>query len=343
MKITKLLGILFLLLTCYNSTSLAGEFRFERDDQTKKDTTVFVSPFSADNEHCLKCHGQGKYEYTNETLGKQIRALMCSERIIKREEFYNSNHKNFSCTDCHSEQYTKFPHPGELRMEQKLICIDCHGGDEKFAQYHFEKIDSEYKRSIHYKLEADGFSCWKCHNPHSYKINIRNSQNIKETILYDNSICLNCHANFDRFQLLTDRKEIDILKTHEWLPNQAAHFLNVRCIECHTKVNDSILVSHFIRPKKEAVKLCNECHSRNSLLMSSLYKFRSKELRHNNGFVNGVILNESYVIGANRNAYLNLFSLLGFLAILGIIIVHIFFRMKKSKKIHKGGQDVPIS
>ena len=343
MKINRALTISFLFLICYTSASSAGVFRFKRSDQKTQDTTSFVSPFSADNERCLKCHGQGKYEYANETLGKQIKALMCSERIVKREEFYNSNHKNFSCTDCHSDQYTKFPHPGELRMEQKLVCIDCHGGDEKFAQYHFEEIDSEYRKSTHFKLEQDGFSCWKCHNPHTYKINIRNSENIKETILYDNSICLNCHANFDRFQLLTDRKEIDILKTHEWLPNQAVHFQNVRCIECHTKVNDSILVSHFIRPKKDAVRLCNECHSQNSLLMSSLYKFRSKEQRHNNGFVNGVILNESYVIGANRNAYLNLFSLVIFFGMLIIITVHIIFRIRKSKKTPEGGQDVSLS
>jgi Cytochrome c3 len=343
MKINRFLIISLLYLACNLSASSAGVLRFELGDQKTEDTTTFKSKYSADNERCLKCHGQGKYEYTNETLGKQVRALMCSDRIIKREEFYNSNHKNFSCTDCHSEQYAKFPHAGELRMEQKLNCLDCHGGDEKFAQYHFEEIDSEYKQSTHYKLEQDGFSCWKCHNPHTYKINIRNSKNIKETILYDNSICLNCHANFDRFQLLTDRKEINILKTHEWLPNQAVHFQNVRCIECHTKVNDSILVSHLIRPKKESVRLCNECHSQNSLLMSSLYKFRSKEQRHNNGFVNGVILNESYVIGANRNAYLNLFSLIGFIAILFVILLHIIFRIRKSKKVQKGGQDVPIS
>jgi hypothetical protein len=343
MKIQRLLIALILALICFNSFSGAGESGYIRNYQGTEDTISSVFPSSADNERCLKCHGQGMYEYANETLGTHIKALMCSERIVKREEFYKSNHRNFSCTDCHSEQYTTFPHPGELRMEQKLNCIDCHGGDEKFAQYHFEEIDSEYRKSTHFKLEQDGFSCWKCHNPHSYKINIRNSQNIKETILYDNSICLNCHANFDRFQLLTDRKEISVLKTHEWLPNQAAHFLNVRCIECHTKVNDSILVSHFIRPKTEAVRLCNECHSQNSLMMSSLYKFMSKEQRQNSGFVNGVILNESYVIGANRNTYLNLFSLIIFVGILVVIIVHIVFRIKKSNKVQEGGQDVSLS
>ncbi len=30
-------------------------------------------------------------------------------------------------------------------MEQKYNCLDCHGGDEKFAKYHFEEIDSEYQ------------------------------------------------------------------------------------------------------------------------------------------------------------------------------------------------------
>jgi hypothetical protein len=331
MKILRFLIILFTFFICNTSAYPAGVFRFKRDNQKATDTTTFVSPFAADNERCLKCHGQGKYEYKNENLERQVKALMCSERIVKREEFYRSNHKSFSCTDCHSDQYTKFPHSGELRMEQKLNCIDCHGGDEKFSQYHFEAIDTGYVKSTHYKLEQDGFSCWKCHNPHSYRINVRNSENIKETILYDNTICLNCHSNFDRFQLLTNRKEINILKTHEWLPNQEIHFKNVRCIECHTKINNDILVSHLIRPKAEAVRRCNECHSQNSILMATLYKFKSKEQRRS-GFFNGIILNESYVIGANRNEYLNLISLLVFIGLLGVIGIHIFFRIRKHNK-----------
>jgi hypothetical protein len=330
MKINRCLIISIIILISTATALYAGVSRFKNDDQKAQDTVSFVSPFSADNERCLKCHGQGKYEYTNKNLGREIKALMCSERIVNREEFYRSNHKSFSCTDCHSDQYTTFPHPGELRMEQKYNCIDCHGGDEKFAKYHFEEIDTGYRLSIHFKLEPDGFSCWKCHNPHTYKINIRNSDNIKETILYDNSICLSCHANFDRFQLLTDRKEISILKTHVWLPNQAVHFQNVRCIECHAKINNNILVSHLIRPKEEAVKLCNECHSQNSILMATLYKFKSKEQRRA-GFFNGIILNESYVIGANRNEYLNIVSLIIFVFIIGVIIVHIIFRVRKNR------------
>jgi hypothetical protein len=308
---------------------VSGAIRFNQSDTLKVDTTAFVSPFAEENNKCFKCHGQAKYEYTNETLGRQIRALMCSERIIKKEDFYRSNHKSFSCTDCHSVDYVNFPHAGELRMEQKLTCIDCHGGDEKFAKFHFEEVETEYKESAHFKLEEDGFSCWKCHDPHTYRISVRNTENFKETIAYDNAICLSCHSNYSQFQLLSDREEINLIQKHEWLPNQAAHIANVRCIECHTRINNDIPVAHLIKPKEEAVKLCNECHSQNSMLMASLYKFESKEQRRD-GFFNGIILNESYVIGANRNEYLNLLSLMIFLAVLGVIGVHVVFRIRKN-------------
>jgi hypothetical protein len=64
--------------------------------------------------------------------------------------------------------------------------------------------------------------------------------------------------------------------------------------------------------------------------MASLYKFASKEQRRD-GFFNGIILNESYVIGANRNEYLNLFSLIIFFGVLGALCVHIWFRIKKEQ------------
>jgi predicted CXXCH cytochrome family protein len=331
MKLFRFRIAFILILVCFSSEGFSGPFRFLFPSPKSQDTAKYVSPYFEDNERCLKCHGQEKYEYTNETLGRQVRALMCSQRIVNRELFYQSNHKSFSCTDCHSGEYVNFPHAGELRMEEKYSCIACHGGDEKFAQYHFEAIDSEYVQSTHYKLEEDGFSCWKCHNPHTYKINNRTTENIKETIRYDNAICLSCHSDFNHFQLLSDREEINILKTHEWLPNQTAHFQNVRCIECHTTINNNILVSHQIRPKKEAVRRCNECHSQNSILMATLYKFQSKEQRRS-GFFNGIILNESYVIGANRNEFLNLISF----GILGMVLfgiaVHIVMRVRKSKQ-----------
>ncbi len=321
----KFLNRPFLILSALISAETAF-YNLDAQDPGQADTVHFISPYTEANERCFKCHGQNTYEYTNESQGKKVRALMFPEQIVIRNDFYRSNHKSFSCTDCHSEEYVKFPHAGELRMEQQYNCIDCHGGDEKFARFKFEEIEAEYQKSIHFKLEDVGFSCWKCHGPHDYRISIRNSTNLKETILYDNNICLNCHSNYNHFKLLSDRDEINILEKHEWLPNQAAHFKNVRCIECHSEVNNDILVSHLINPKEKAVKKCNECHSQNSLLMSSLYKFRSKEQRRN-GFLNSIILNESFVIGANRNEYLNYISMGIFVLLVLIIGIHIFIRV----------------
>jgi Cytochrome c3 len=326
LRIISLLSIINLIFL-----SSAGSSLIKTENHKDHDTVSFVSRFDADNNRCFKCHGQEKYEYTNETLGRQVNAMMCSERIIHKNDFYSSNHKSFSCTDCHSEEYVKFPHSGELRMEQKYNCIDCHGGDEKFAKYHFEEIEADYNKSTHFKMEDEGFSCWKCHNPHTYKITVRNNSNLKETIAYDNAICLNCHSNFSHFQLLTDRKEINIIEKHDWLPNQTSHFANVRCIECHTQINNNIPISHLIKSKDHAVKLCNECHSKNSILMASLYKFESKEQRRD-GFFNGIILNASYVIGANRNEYLNLLSLIIFVGVIVIIGIHIVLRIMKNKQ-----------
>jgi len=326
MKFIKFRIISLLILISFSSVAYAGIFRSNAGTQ---DTLSYVSPFEAENNLCFKCHGQTRYEYTNEALGRQVKAQMFSERIVLKDEFYRSNHKSFSCTDCHSGEYVNFPHAGELRMEQKFNCLDCHGGDENYAQYHFEGIDSAYQQSTHFKLEEDGFTCWKCHDPHTYRISVRTRDNLKETIAYDNAICLNCHSDFNRFQLLTDKEEINIIKKHDWLPNQASHFANVRCIECHTQINNKISVSHLIKPKTEAVKLCNECHSQNSILMASLYKFESKAQRKD-GFFNGIILNESYVIGANRNEYLNLLSLAIFLGVFVVIGVHVLFRIRKN-------------
>ena len=65
--------------------------------------------------------------------------------------------------------------------------------------------------------------------------------------------------------------------------------------------------------------------------MASLYKFESKAQRRD-GFFNGIILNSSYVIGANRNEYLNLLSVIIFAAVLGVIAVHIIRRIRNKNR-----------
>lgn len=287
-----------------------------------------VNYFVEDNEGCLKCHGESKFIIEDPLNERTAVKSMGPSKIIDRDNFYTSVHKSFSCTDCHSGDFMTFPHSLESRFEEPYMCMDCHGYDETYAKYHFEGIEVEFEESAHNK---EGFSCWSCHDPHSYKAFMRNAEDLEEAILYDNNMCLRCHADFSQFSMLTDREEIILVESHDWLPNQVAHIRKVRCIECHTAINDSILIAHKIMPKESAIKNCTECHSKDSRLMHSLYKFESLEKRKG-GFVNGIMINNSYVIGANQNVLLNRLSLLVFGMTLLVIGFHTYLRIKKQKK-----------
>jgi hypothetical protein len=192
-------------------------------------------------------------------------------------------------------------------------------------------IQEEFLSSVHSEKHSEEFTCWMCHNPHSYHISARNTENLTATIQYDNEICLSCHMDQMRIGLLSDREIYNMLNQHDWLPNHLAHFKSVRCIECHAAFNENILVAHKILPKEQAVKKCVECHSQNSLLMASLYKHQVKEKREKQGYLNAAILTETYVIGANRNRFLNIASIGIFgLVVIGVAI-HAVLRKINSK------------
>jgi len=279
-----------------------------------------------DNGICFNCHGGKKYTYFNTWDERDVNALMNPYYVIDSLVYYDANHKTFRCSDCHSPDYETFPHDGELRMEWISTCMDCHEGDDDYKKYHFETIQEEFAKSAHSDKYDDVFTCWMCHDAHSYKLNARSELPIEDVIVYDNAICLGCHVGADRLSLLSD-KEFDILEDHEWLPNQRLHFQNVRCIECHSELNDSLLVAHKILPKDDAVKKCVECHTTNSLLTASLYKFRLMNKYKPYGFSNPEILEVAYVIGATRNYFLDTISIVVFLIIMVGILIHASLRI----------------
>jgi hypothetical protein len=283
---------------------------------------------SENNTKCFNCHGGPTYTYYNDVVEREVTKRMNPYFIIDSVLYYDQNHNSFECIDCHSYDYRKFPHDNELRMEPMANCLDCHEGDDATAAYKFENIQVEFLESVHSTKHSDEFTCWMCHNPHTYKINARTNENIKETIVYDNNICLSCHADINKYQLISSKVNPNVIEKHDWLPNQIAHFANVRCIECHTHTTDSVMVAHQIQTKDKAVKKCVECHSKNSMLMASLYKFKAEENRKKFGFLNSAALGDTYIIGANRNTYLNNLSLLIFGGVLLLILIHVIFRIK---------------
>jgi formate-dependent nitrite reductase cytochrome c552 subunit len=173
--------------------------------------------------------------------------------------------------------------------------------------------------SVHYKASDERFNCWMCHNPHGYELALREDKPIVEVVKISNDMCLSCHDNKFKYGLLSDDEPRNLAEVHSWLPKQGRHFAKVRCVDCHTKVQEDILVAHNVLPKEEALRNCVQCHSSNSVLMESLYAHRAKESRQESGFFNAVVLNEGYIIGANRNKALNYISL----GIFGLLIIGI--------------------
>ena len=291
-----------------------------------QDITEDVAEHSEENSKCFQCHGSPTYTYFNDVIERNVTKRMNPYFILDSNLYYDQNHSSFECTDCHAYDFKTFPHDNTLRMEPMPSCMDCHEGDDATAKYNFETINEEFLESVHSTKHSDQFTCWMCHNPHKYKINARNNETIKETIIYDNNICLSCHADINKYQLISDNNKPSVIDKHDWLPNQREHFAHVRCIECHTLRSDSAMIAHHIQTKDKAVKKCVECHSSNSKLMTSLYKFQAQENRKSYGFFNAEILSNSYIIGANRNIYLNILSGIIFSVVIFIILIHAILR-----------------
>lgn len=291
-----------------------------------------ISEYTEENESsCLRCHGGRTYTFENEWTEEMDTRIMNPNYRVDSEEFYRSNHYSFRCIDCHSSDYEIFPHDGSLRMEPAYTCMDCHEGDEDYAHFQFELIVEEFEKSVHHDGYETRFTCWKCHDPHTYRSMARNSTKILEIVNVSNMMCLECHDGGDKYTVLKDDDFMEMTESHKWLPNQNLHFKKVRCLECHVYVDENLLVGHHIMPKEKAVRKCAECHSSNSLLMATLYKFNNIENREKAGFLNAAILNESYVIGANRNYVLNLISIVVFGLTLLVMAFHITLRIRSKK------------
>ncbi len=298
----------------------------DTEEQSVQDKIKYVSPFAKENEQCFSCHTLNKYEYTDDVTGKLLKGIMDPEGILVRDHFYSSNHKSFSCTDCHSSRYQEFPHSEELKSLPQFNCLDCHAGDAAYAVFKFEDIDAEFRKSIHFRLEEKGFNCWQCHDPHGYRLTARHSKDIKETVIYDNAICLDCHADYERFSRFSDRKKIKLSKVHKWLPHQSTHFKSVRCIDCHTKANENLLVPHYVMPEEAALRDCRKCHTEDVEEMASLLMIKTDNT-NDRDLNSDVIMNGLSLTGPNRNSSLDKAILTFFTALMAVIGIHILFRI----------------
>ena len=286
---------------------------------------------NAQEHQCLKCHSNQTYTFHNDLMERQESRLMNPYFVLDTIALNAGVHHVFDCIDCHSYEYTTYPHSANIKLEPLATCLDCHGYDESFAKYQFERIDEEYQKSVHYQTYGDAFTCSKCHSQHTYTATARTSSNVQEIVEYSNNMCLSCHNSMQEYKLVSGKDNPELVEVHNWLPNQKLHFENVRCIECHTEVEDSLMVSHNILPKEQALRKCVECHSSNSRLIASLYKYENLQSRKGNGVLGTMVSNDSYVIGTHQVPLLKTLSYIIFIGLIVVIIIHTIFRILNRK------------
>jgi hypothetical protein len=290
-----------------------------------------ISEHVDENELCFKCH-----DYTTNIgepgmAGNADTLNLKESRIITREEFYRSNHRSLACIGCHADEDPALKDKSDAATALSRTCNDCHLYIKKHQHYQFAAIEEEYLQSVHHHKKKDEFSCWKCHDPHKSKIHYRDSMNLQEAVSYDNSICLSCHKSADPTALLANTDTTKDKVMHSWLPERDKHLNNVRCIDCHTRANTSILVAHLVLPAEESIKSCSECHFSNSLLLTTLYKNRLADTVIQSGLFNAMVPDKVFIIGANRSKLLNRVSLIIFGLTFAGIILHMIPRILRKK------------
>lgn len=265
------------------------------------------------NQTCLRCHSMKTLSY-RDSVTNSIVSL-----YVDSVQFNNSNHGELSCTDCHdNDGFRRYPHSVAAKSE-KLYCTDCHESSE-FEQFKFKQRETEFNQSIHHKKLGSKFTCFNCHDPHTFKTTAHD-RNIKNMVRKDNEICLSCHASPIQLTNLTDQPPKDLLIAHNWLPNTQLHWQSVRCLECHTPPNSDIY-SHDILSANQAVKKCEECHTQNSILFSKLYRFKTAESRQKIGFLKTLMYNTPYVIGMTKDPLIDQISIIIFILLVLGISVH---------------------
>lgn len=279
---------------------------------------------------CLSCH------LNNPNIKSAYsKTLVSYEKSVHGAAILRGRKEAPVCVDCHGvHDLQKASKPGSTISQQNVpkLCGKCH-----------ISIGQEFQSSIHgialKKGNTDAPGCTYCHGEHAIKpvpdipSKFFQESHINRLTIVRNKMvfCVGCHADeafSKKYGFST------ITKAHDWMPNQVTHYETVRCVDCHSSYAPPNL-SHNILPPEKTVKKCEECHTKNSILMSKLYKHEKKQSREKFGFINGTLLSDAYVIGTTRNVILDSLSLIIFGFVLAGVGLHGFLRWYFKREIKK--------
>ncbi|MDG3087996.1 cytochrome b/b6 domain-containing protein [Vibrio hannami] len=336
--------VLLVLLTTLNvqaSTVDSTDFN-EKAKQLRSEA-------KADNESCLSCHSSDSInkEWVTDR-GRNI------DLHVDTIHYNDSVHQGLSCQNCHKgadqAAFDEAPHRFEGETASRS-CESCHSNA-------FHEIDEQLKSSHHTKTIinefGNEFECEACHNAHSFKFPER-TEDIAGSIKDANEACFSCHNDLKGYEKLTDKKMLDQDMAHWFLPEKNKHFDAVRCVDCHSAGEGSQL--HTITPAEEAVSDCELCHSEDTAITSTLYRYRNENKAFSNldkglfddgelikinaksieerankadsplGYLNEKLLDDRYIIGATRIGWID--SLFGIALVAISLLLALHLRMRK--------------
>ncbi len=284
-------------------------------------------------EDCLRCHAPGA-DLAREKIDplKIYDPSKPHDYRIDPDFFTRSNHGKLVCRICHIVGKEVYPHAATTKGSY-FDCAYCHQRDRTDELFRVRNISAEYQASIHVEKKCKDFDCYTCHDPHRFDLNPPDKA-VSQIVYDDNMICQSCHDDPSQFEKLTERVFPVILRTHSWLPNVELHWRSIRCVECHTAHSETF--THEILSKERSEKNCIVCHARDSILLTTLYKFQVAEERDRFGFINAVMFGDTYVIGGTRNVWLDRGSFLILVATImglgGHASLRIFFAMRRARR-----------
>jgi predicted CXXCH cytochrome family protein len=274
----------------------------------------------ADTAFCVRCHGMSTLAARDPEHGRLV-SYFVDPALLGR-----SVHGRLSCVACHQgEGFREFPHTADARATRPgavapvplaapvlpaaspddstaavSACGGCHNGESSMTQrYRFRRIETQMSKGVHRNLR-----CYDCHDPHQWVL--ERTMDVQAVVRQNNAMCVQCHADA-------------ATQGHRWLPQRDLHWGQVRCIDCHTPRPGSVI--HAVQPADRAERQCEACHTRDSVLLGKLYRYRMNEVTQKAGFVNSVVLNDAYVIGMTRNEILDRGSIAAvLLALLGVML-----------------------
>lgn len=301
-----------------------------------------------DNAECLACHGNEEINHEWKTQrGKTL------ELHTDAVAYNDSVHQDQSCLSCHegdgADAFDQAPHAFKDDRVSRS-CDSCH-------ENAFPEVKQQLATSHHTKTIIDQFGhefeCQACHDAHSFNLPNR-AEDIIDNIEAANESCFSCHNDYRGYESLTDKKLLDQKMGHWFLPEKGKHFASVRCVDCHSAGMGTEI--HTITPAEEAISDCQHCHSEDSAITTTLYKYSgedqafsmldkglfddSKLIEKNAkqiaakgdapdsplGFMNEKMLDNRYVIGATPVVWLDRLFGLAFIGVLALLALHAALR-----------------